>query len=177
MERKKTVLHKNYKKNIDLYNEAIEKGCQIEAMVIIFAVIEQVANNMIVRMSSIDEDAYTKVKSKLNKMQSLAYKITTIRSLVSNNKTIREVIGDKEDFKELMNSLNCLDKLRKNYRNDVIHNLMLINLEYKDLLNVNEKAFEIFRVLDKNNKRIKRFVEKKDNVIDASDISKFLDGE
>lgn len=179
---KEQLLHRNYKTNFDRFKSAKNNGYQIEALLVIFAVFEQVLSNMIVRISSIDNECYLFIKKELriNSKKTKIFitlhkKIELIRSFMKKNENIvLNIIGKDSKLNELSSSLKKLNDIRI-YRNDIVHDLMLRNVDYDEIESINDECVKIYRVLNKTASSIKRFISKNNIDRDVSDISNLLD--
>ncbi|MBQ3411839.1 MAG: hypothetical protein IJG67_02280 [Oscillospiraceae bacterium] len=176
-EEKKEVLHRNYKKNMDRFKRALGDNYQIEALLIIFAVFEQTTNNLIVRISSLSEKNHLDILDAVqnNELNNISKKIRWIQHYIRDNiEEILSILKESGKVEELKSSLKDLNKYRT-CRNVIVHDLMLSDVSYEGLKDINIKCLDIFRVLDKTNKAIKRFINANGIDLDVSDVSLALD--
>ena len=174
--KKTELIHKNYKINFDRFNKAFENNFQLEALLIIFAIFEQVTSNILVRLASINEYCNAFIHSNLkSKNVTLKLKIDTIRDLLKS-KNIDSLIVIKTDKRivEFLDVLNELDSYRK-VRNSLVHGLMLSEMSYEEIIKINIRCKEIYKVLNKNANSIKAYISKNNIEVDMSELSKLLD--
>ncbi|MBQ6654715.1 MAG: hypothetical protein IJM79_04235 [Erysipelotrichaceae bacterium] len=175
--KKNTILHSNYTKNMDRFNAAMENDSQIEALMILYSVFEQVTSNLVVRLASLSDESHEFFTSEIgnSRIVSLRQKIRMLKKHIRNNKqTVGVIFKGNEGIDELLSSLEHINQYH-DQRNVIAHHLMLSDVDYDELRDINNNLKLEFRILDKNLKRVKSYIEKNGVHADVSDLPSRLE--
>ena len=166
-------LHENYTKYFERFNDSFKNGYQLEAFLIIIAMHEIVTKNMIIRIASINNENHAFMKENIEK-GAFYNRIECLKKYFNSNKTeLNEILKKNGSREEILDALNEVNKYR-NFRNDVYHDLLMQNFNYDELKEINEKLLEDYKVLNKNQKRIIRYIKKNNNDSNVDDIVDLL---